>query len=286
MTAMTTTVRQRLLAEFLGTFVLVLGGCGAAVFSSTFSRGSLTAGSSGPLGVGVLGVALGFGLAYIAVAYAVGHVSGAHFNPAVTVGLAVARRFVWRDVPAYVLAQVLGGLLAGLVLWGVARDQAGWNRIGSMAANGYGSRSPGGFGLVAVFVAEAVFTAVLVYVVLGVTDSRSPDGLEPLTIGLAFALANLVLIPISGGSANPARSTGVAFFNGDGAGVQLWAFWVAPLIGAAIAGATFHLVTGIDRRDRDISGSIAPEDVRVPSGVDPDAARTPRRRPFRIRANG
>ncbi len=269
----TPTLPQRLAAEFLGTFVLVLGGCGAAVFSAVHLAPNLTTGASLQLGIGFLGVALAFGLTVLTMAYAVGHISGAHFNPAVTIGVAVAKRFEWKDVPGYIVAQVLGGLLAGTAIWGIAKGKPGWSRIGNMAANGYGDHSPSGYSLLAVLVAEAVMTAVFVYIILGVTDSRSPNGFEPIAIGLGLTLIHLVSIPISNTSVNPARSTAVAFFNGNGAPGQLWAFWVAPIVGAAIAGATFHLVTGVDRRDRDISGEIAADDVTVPAGVDPDAPR-------------
>lgn len=264
---------QRLGAEFLGTFWLVFGGCGSAVFAAAFLAPNVVAGQSVQLGIGFVGVALAFGLTVMTMAYAVGHVSGAHFNPAVTIGVAVARRFEWRDVPAYVGAQVVGGLLGGLAVWGIARGRPGFDATGNLAANGYGEHSPGGYGLVAVLVAEAILTAVFVYVILGATDSRAPQGFAPIAIGLALTLIHLISIPISNTSVNPARSTGVAFFNGDGAPGQLWLFWLAPILGAAIAGATFHLITGVDRRDRDISGEIEPEDVRVAEGVDPDAVR-------------
>lgn len=269
----TPTMTQRLGAELLGTFWLVFGGCGSAVFAAVFLAPNVVAGQSVQLGIGFVGVALAFGLTVMTMAYAVGHVSGAHFNPAVTIGVAVARRFEWKDVPAYVGAQLVGGLLAGLAIWGIARGRSGFDATGNLAANGYGEHSPGGYGLVAVFVAEAILTAVFLYVILGATDSRAPQGFAPIAIGLSLTLIHLVSIPISNTSVNPARSTGVAFFNGDGAPGQLWLFWVAPIVGAAIAGATFHLITGVDRRDRDISGEIEPEDVRVADGVDPDAAR-------------
>ncbi len=260
-------------AEFLGTFWLVFGGCGSAVFAAKFLSGNVVAGQSAQLGIGFLGVSLAFGLTVVTMAYAVGHVSGGHFNPAVTIGAATAARFDWRDVPAYVAAQVVGALAAGAALWGIARGRSGFSATGNLAANGYGDHSPAGYTLMAVLVAEAVLTAFLVYVVLGVTDSRSPSGFAPLAVGLAYTLVHLIAIPISNASANPARSTGVAFFNGNGAPGQLWAFWLAPIVGAAIAGATFHLVTGIDRRDRDIEGAISVRDQVVPDGVDPDAPR-------------
>ena len=269
----TPTMTQRLGAEFLGTFWLVFGGCGAAIYTATFLDPNLVAGQSIQLGIGFLGVALAFGLTVVTMAYAVGHVSGAHFNPAITIGVAIAKRFEWKDVPAYLGVQVAGGLVAGLALWGIARGRPGFEATGNMAANGYGEHSPGGYDLVAVFVAEVLLTAVFLYVILGATDSRAPQGFAPIAIGLVLTLIHLVSIPISNTSVNPARSTGVAFFNGDGAPQQLWVFWLAPIIGAAIAGATFHLITGVDRRDRDISGEIAPDDQPVAEGVDPDVAR-------------
>ncbi|QIM21564.1 aquaporin Z [Phycicoccus sp. HDW14] len=266
-------IAQRLGAEFVGTFWLVFGGCGSAIFAAAFLAPNVVSGGSLHLGIGFLGVALAFGLTVVTMAYAVGHVSGAHFNPAVTIGVAVARRFEWKDVPGYVVAQVLGGLLAGLSLWAIARGAPGFDATGNMAANGYGEHSPGGYSLVAVLCAEILLTAVFLYVILGATDSRAPEGFAPIAIGLALTLIHLVSIPISNTSVNPARSTAVAFFNGNGAPGQLWLFWVAPIIGAAIGGATFHLITGVDRRDRDISGEIDPADLAVAEGVDPDAPR-------------
>ena len=258
----TPAMTSRLAAEALGTFWLVFAGVGSAVFSAKFVAPNVVAGQSFQVGIGFLGVALAFGLSVMTMAYAVGHVSGAHFNPAVTVGVAVAKRFPWRDVPGYLIAQVVAGLLAGLAVWGVARGATGFQVTGNLAANGYGEHSPGGFGLVAVLCAEVILTAMFVYVILGATDDRAPTGFAPIAIGLALTLAHLVALPISNASINPARSTAVAFFNGDGAPGQLWAFWLAPLVGAAIAGATYHLVTGVDRRDEDITGFVDPEDVR------------------------
>ena len=254
---------SRLGAEALGTFWLVFGGCGSAVFAATYLAPNVVAGQSVQLGIGFLGVALAFGLSLMTMAYAVGHVSGAHFNPAVTLGAAVAKRFPWRDVPAYVVAQLVGGLLAGLALWAIARGTPGFDATGNLAANGYGDHSPGGYTLAAVLCAEVLLTAFFLYIVLGATDDRAPVGFAPIAIGLGLTLIHLISIPISNTSVNPARSTAVAFFNGDGAPGQLWAFWLAPLAGAAIAGATYHLVTGVDRRDEDIVGFIDPEDVRT-----------------------
>ena len=262
----TPTMVQRLGAEFLGTFWLVFGGAGSAVFASVFLAPNVVAGQSLQLGIGHLGVALAFGLTVMTMAYAVGHISGAHFNPAVTIGVAVARRFDWKDVPAYVVTQVAGGLVAGLAIWGIARGREGFDATGNLAANGYGEHSPGGYDLLAVLIAEVLLTAVFLYIILGATDTRAPKGFAPIAIGLGLTLIHLISIPISNTSVNPARSTGVAFFNGNGAPGQLWVFWLAPILGAVIAGATFHLITGVDRSDRDIAGEIRVDDLS--DGVD------------------
>jgi aquaporin Z len=252
---------SRLGAEALGTFWLVFAGCGSAVYASLFLTPNGGSGQSVQLGVGHAGVALAFGLTVLTMAYAVGHVSGAHFNPAVTIGAAIAQRFPWKDVPAYVVTQVVAGLLAGLALWGIAAGKPGFTATGNLAANGYGAHSPGGYSLIAVLSAEALLTAFFLYIILGATDERAPVGFAPLAIGLGLTLIHLVSIPISNTSVNPARSTAVAFFNGNGAPGQLWAFWIAPIVGAAIAGATYHLLTGVDRRDADIAGIVDPKDV-------------------------
>ena len=263
----TPTMVQRLGAEFVGTFWLVFGGCGAAIYSAKFLVPGVIAGSGGvQLGIGFLGVALAFGLTVVTMAYAVGHISGAHFNPAITIGVAVAKRFEWKDVPAYVITQVVAGLVAGLALWGIAKGQPGFKTTGNMAANGYGAHSPGKYSLAAVFIAEVLLTAIFVFVILGATDTRAPVGFAPIAIGLTLTLIHLISIPIPNTSVNPARSTGVAFFNGDGAPGQLWLFWLAPILGGVIAGATFHLITGVDRQDRDISGEIDPEDLAAAQG--------------------
>ena len=204
--------------------------------------------------MGRLGIALAFGLVVACMIYAVGHVSGGHFNPAVTIGLAVSKRFDWKDVLPYVGAQVVGGLLAGGALAGLVASQ-GLTARGNLAANGWGSGSPDGFGLGAVLVVEALMTAFFVYVILGSTKDDAPRGFAPLAIGFALTLAFFVAIPVSGGSINPARSTAVAFFNGGDAPVQLWAFWVAPIVGGVIAGATYAWITGDDRRHMDVDGS-------------------------------
>jgi aquaporin Z len=233
------TMLHRLAAEFIGTFWLVLGGCGSAVFAAKFM-----ADDGVSLGIGFLGVALAFGLTVLTGVYAFGTISGGHFNPAVTLGAALARRVEWKVLPAYWLVQVVGGLVAGVVIYVVASGQDGWTATGNMAANGYGDHSPGGYSLIAVIVAEVVLTAIFLLVILGSTDDRAPKGFAGLSIGLTLTLIHLISIPISNTSVNPARSTGVAFFNGDGAPAQLWVFWLAPLIGAAIAGVAYPFLFG------------------------------------------
>ena len=217
---------HRLAAEAFGTFWLVLGGCGTAVLAGE--------------AVGVLGIALAFGLTVLTMAYAVGHVSGGHFNPAVTVGLATGKRFAWSDVPGYVAAQVVGGALGALVLWVVASGRDGFSSTESgFASNGYGDHSPAGYGLLAVLVVEVVLTAFFLYVILGSTDTRAPKGMAPLAIGLGLTLIHLISIPVSNTSVNPARSIAAALFGGGDALAQLWVFLLAPVVGALVAGATY-----------------------------------------------
>ena len=236
----------RLSAEALGTFWLVLGGCGTAVLAATFPR----------TGVGFLGVALAFGLTVLTMAYAVGHVSGAHFNPAVTVGLACSGRFAWKDVPAYVVTQVVAATAAATVLFVIANGKPGFSAHASgFAANGYGDHSPGGYSLLSALVIEVVLTAFFLYVILGATDGRAPVGFAPIAIGLALTLIHLISIPVTNTSVNPARSTGVAFFAGGWAQAQLWLFWVAPLVGGAIAGATYAALTG-ERKTAPVTGEV------------------------------
>src|SRR5271163_2625012 len=227
------TMFHRLAAEMIGTFWLVFGGCGAAVFAAKF----VSDGTS--VGIGFLGVAIAFGLTVLTGVYAFGTISGGHFNPAVTLGAALARRVEWKVLPAYWIVQVIGGLLGALVVYFIAFGRPGFIATGHMAANGYGAHSPTGYSLGAVILAEIVLTAIFLFVILGSTDDRAPKCFAGLAIGLTLTLANLVAIPISNASINPARSTAVAFFNGDGAPAQLWVFWLAPLIGGAIAGIAY-----------------------------------------------
>jgi aquaporin Z len=229
------TMAQRLGAEFLGTFWLVFGGCGAAVLAAGIPD----------VGIGYLGVAMAFGLTVVTMAYAVGHVSGGHFNPAITIGLATGKRFAWRDVPAYVVTQVVAAVVAAAVLWVVASGLDGFSASESgFATNGYGDHSPQGYSLLAVIVVEVVLTCFFLYVILGTTDTRAPKGFAPLAIGLSLTLIHLISIPVSNTSVNPARSTGPAIFAGTEALAQLWVFWLAPIVGGVIAGATYVLLLG------------------------------------------
>jgi aquaporin Z len=228
-------------AEFLGTFWLVFGGCGSAVFAAQFVQGDTDTG----LGIGFVGVALAFGLTVLTMAYAVGHISGGHFNPAVTLGLCMARRFPWVDAIGYIITQVIAGLIAGLALLGIANGKPGFStKTSGLAANGYGDHSPGGYSLAACFFIELILTAFFLYVIIGVTDSRALNQFAPIAIGLTLTIIHLVSIPITNTSVNPARSTGVAFFAGNGAAGQLWLFWVAPILGALIAGGTYRMIIG------------------------------------------
>lgn len=235
--------RSKLLAEFFGTFWLVFGGCGSAIFAAknVADAGEGHLGSI-QLGIGFLGVALAFGLTVVTMAYALAHISGAHFNPAVTLGAVVSGRLPARELPGYWAAQVLGGLVAGAALWGIASGMPGFTATGNMAANGYGDHSPNHYSLLAVLLIEVILTAFFLVVILGATDSRAPKGFGPLAIGLSLTLIHLISIPISNTSVNPARSTAVAFFNGDGAPGQLWAFWLAPLVGGLIGGLLYPLL--------------------------------------------
>ena len=231
------TLTKRLAAEFLGTFWLVLGGCGSAVLAANFG------GDGNPLGIGFVGVSLAFGLTVLTGAFAFGHISGGHFNPAVSLGLVAGGRFPARDLLPYILAQVAGGIVAGFILLQIARGGGGVSidptAAGAFASNGYGVLSPGGYTLGAAFLTEVVLTAVFLLVIMGATHGKAAAGFAPIAIGLALTLIHLVSIPVTNTSVNPARSTGVALFAGSGALGQLWLFWVAPLIGGAIGGVLY-----------------------------------------------
>ncbi|WNL44561.1 aquaporin Z [Dyella sp. BiH032] len=230
-------IGKRLTAEFFGTFWLVFGGCGSAVLAAAYPD----------LGIGFAGVALAFGLTVVTMAYAVGHISGGHFNPAVTVGLCAGGRFPAKDVLPYVVAQVIGAIAAGGVLYLIASGKAGFDASAGFASNGYGEHSPNGYSLQAAIVAELVLTAFFLLVIHGSTDKRAPAGFGPLAIGLALTLIHLISIPVTNTSVNPARSTGVAIFQGSWALQQLWVFWLVPLIGGAIGGLIYrHLLESKD----------------------------------------
>ena len=224
---------NRLVAEVIGTFWIVFAGCGSA----------LLAGGVPQLGIGVFGIAFAFGLSVVTMVYAVGHISGGHLNPAVSVGLMLSKRFPAHEVPGYIAAQVVGAVLGAGVLYLIASGRAGFVP-GGFASNGYGEHSPGGYSLLAGFCAEVVFTGMFMFIILGVTDSRAPQGFAPLTIGLAVALINWAGIPVTNLSINPARSAGTAVFADGWALQQLWLFWVAPILGAAIAGVVYPLMAG------------------------------------------
>ncbi|HEY2474581.1 MAG TPA: aquaporin Z [Candidatus Cybelea sp.] len=220
---------KRFAAELIGTFWLVLGGCGSAVLAAAFPH----------LGIGFVGVALAFGLTLLTMAFAIGGISGCHINPAVTVGLWAARRFDGKDVIPYIVAQVIGGMIAGGVLYIIASGQAGFTTANGFAANGYGEHSPGGYSLLACAVCEVVMTAAFIFIIAGSLAKRVVAGFAPIPIGLALTLIHLISIPVTNTSVNPARSTGVAIFVGGWAIAQLWLFWVAPLVGGAIGGKLY-----------------------------------------------
>ncbi|HVY63998.1 MAG TPA: aquaporin Z [Gammaproteobacteria bacterium] len=228
---------KQLGAEFFGTFWLVLGGCGSAVLAATFPN----------VGIGLLGVALAFGLTVVTMAYAIGHISGCHLNPAVSIGLWAGGRFEAGKLLPYIVAQVLGGILAGGVLYVIASGHAGFDVSAGFASNGYGAHSPGGYSLTAGAVSEVVMTAMFLLVILGATDRRAPQGFAPLAIGLTLTLIHLISIPVTNTSVNPARSTAVAVYVGDWALAQLWLFWVAPIVGAVIGAAIYRFIGATER---------------------------------------
>jgi aquaporin Z len=220
---------NKLSAEFFGTFWLVLGGCGSAVLAAAFPG----------VGIGLMGVSLAFGLTVLTMAYAVGGISGGHFNPAVSIGLATAGRFAWKDVPSYIVAQVAGGIAGALVLYMIVTGRADFSGLGGFASNGYGDLSPGKFSMMAAMITEVVMTAFFLIIILGTTGKNAPAGFAPIAIGLALTLIHLISIPVTNTSVNPARSVAVAVFAGGGALSQLWLFIVAPIAGAVI-GAVIH----------------------------------------------
>jgi len=223
---------RRVGAEFVGTFWLVLGGCGSAVLAAAFPD----------VGIGLLGVALAFGLTLLTMAFAIGHISGCHINPAVSVGLWAGGRFPAKDLLPYIVAQVLGGIVAAAVLFVIASGKAGFDVANGFASNGYGAHSPGGYSLTACLVTEVVMTCMFLLVILGSTDKRAPQGFAGIPIGLSLALIHLISIPVTNTSVNPARSTGVALFVGDWAVAQLWLFWLAPLVGAILGGIVYRFL--------------------------------------------
>jgi aquaporin Z len=219
-------------AEFFGTFWLVLGGCGSAVLAAAFPN----------VGIGLLGVSLAFGLTVLTMAFAIGHISGCHLNPAVSVGLWAGGRFPAKDLLPYIVAQVLGGIVAGGVLYLIATGKAGFDLSAGFASNGYGAHSPGGYSLPAALICEVVMTMMFLLVILGATDKRAPQGFAPIAIGLCLTLIHLISIPVTNTSVNPARSTAVAVFAGDWALAQLWLFWIAPIIGGILGAAIYRFI--------------------------------------------
>ncbi len=219
-------------AECFGTFWLVLGGCGSAVLAAGVPD----------VGIGFLGVSFAFGLTVLTMAYAIGHISGCHLNPAVSIGLWAGGRFPANELLPYIIAQVIGGIIGATILYLIASGQAGFDLSAGFASNGYGEHSPGGYSMVAALVAEVVLTMVFIFVIMGATDERAPQGLAPIAIGLCLTLIHLISIPVTNTSVNPARSTGVALFVGDWATAQLWLFWVAPIVGAFIGAKIYNAV--------------------------------------------
>ncbi|EGQ7843289.1 aquaporin Z [Vibrio alginolyticus] len=231
---------NKYLAEAFGTFWLVLGGCGSAVLAAGFPE----------VGIGLLGVSLAFGLTVLTMAFAIGHISGCHLNPAVTVGLWAGGRFETKDVTPYIISQVIGGLIAGGVLYVIASGQAGFDVVGSgFAANGYGEHSPGQYSMIAALVTEVVMTMMFLIVIMGATDKRAPQGFAPIAIGLCLTLIHLISIPVTNTSVNPARSTAVAVYVGDWAVSQLWLFWVAPIVGGVLGAVIYKNLLGEESND-------------------------------------
>ena len=225
---------NKYIAEFFGTFWLVLGGCGSAVLAAAFPD----------VGIGLLGVSLAFGLTVLTMAYAIGHISGCHLNPAVSIGLWAGGRFPATQLLPYIVAQVIGAIVAGGVLYLIASGKEGFDLAAGFASNGFGEHSPGGYSLVSAAVTEVVMTMMFLVVILGATDKRAPAGMAPIAIGLCLTLIHLISIPVTNTSVNPARSTGVALFVGDWAIMQLWLFWIAPILGATLGAVVYRLIGG------------------------------------------
>lgn len=244
------TLARPLAAEFIGTFWLVLGGCGSAVLAAAFPD----------VGIGLLGVSFAFGLTVLTMAYAIGHISGCHLNPAVTIGLAVGRRFSSSEVLPYIVAQVAGAIVAAFVLYTIASGRPGFSLDGGLAANGYGEHSPGGYSLVAGLLAEIVLTMIFLFIILGSTDDRAPRGFAPIAIGLGLTLIHLIGIPVTNLSVNPARSTGPAVVVGGWALAQLWMFWVAPIAGAVL-GALIYESVALKRPEERVEPGLRPAPV-------------------------
>lgn len=249
---------KRCLAELIGTFWLVFGGCGSAVLAAAFTADAakISESTSYPLGIGLVGVSLAFGLTVMTMAYAIGHISGCHLNPAVSIGLATAKRFPARELPAYIVSQVLGAILAAGVLFLIASGKAGFELTGSnpLATNGFGpNHSPGGYAILACFITELVLTFMFLIIILGATDSRAPKGFAPAAIGLGLTLIHLISIPVTNTSVNPARSLGPAVFVGGWAMQQQWLFWLAPILGAFLAGLFYYYIFEVSPRERNLS---------------------------------
>lgn len=249
---------RRCIAEVFGTFWLVLGGCGAAVLAAAFPT----------LGIGFIGVAFAFGLTVLTMAYAVGHISGGHFNPAVTLGLVTGKRFPARDLLPYWISQVVGAVLAAGVLYLIASGKGGFDTAGGFASNGYGAHSPGGYSLLACLITEIVMTMFFILIIMGSTDKRVPNGFAPIAIGLGLTLIHLISIPVTNTSVNPARSTGPALFVGGWALGQLWLFWIAPLIGGAVGGVVYQAIFS-EYKEQPVLTALEQDVANVPKPAHP-----------------
>lgn len=238
------TLGRRCIAELIGTFWLVFGGCGSAVMAASFPE----------VGIGLLGVSLAFGLTVLTMAYAIGHISGCHLNPAVTVGLVAGGRFPFKEAPPYIIAQILGGIFGAAALYVIASGHTGFSMAGGFAANGYGDHSPGGYSMVSALMAEVLFSFMFLVIIAGATHGRAPAGFAPIAIGLGLTLIHLIGIPVTNLSVNPARSTGPALFVGGWALAQLWLFWVAPLVGGALGGASYRWLMPSSAGEAEVRG--------------------------------